>query len=566
MSHSKAIRTSIHEASLANTNSKTTAQNQTGGGSKSATQVPLTRSGGVGKNSANYWLGRIYRPVNGLGAESPHYMMRLKFKGHRVAFGLGTGNKNAAAAKAASIYNDILTLGVEETLAKHRPKAPAKPDRVATIGEWITEAEKVSEASKTTLTAYARALRKIAGDIINNSLLDAAAKKRLGVIGHELASDKTTEEQKAALRAEAGRIINSAKGKTGRGSEKTRSSKAKAEAEADFRGSKRFGPRSGGAQGFRTIVDEASLGIFTPRAIQDWRIAYVGDDSNPAGQSSRKTSCNSTIRQAMSLFSPRFVYLLCHEDNGIGLHLPDPQPFYVHPTLRNSKRGSKHPLFYEEAATEYRSRIDPRDLLQKAEAQLGEKDTPAFLAMLLAIAAGLRRHEIDSLRWGQIDFRKGEVRVERTATANLKTQKSQADIPVDPQTIALLRGFFAKVQDTDAYVIEGDGATDKKKWGQHYRADAAFARLIAWLRANGVKARKPIHELRKELGALITSRHGIYAAKRVLRHSSVTTTARYYADTKELPVVEVGSWLNNVIELPKTEAEQAGEKGKRALR
>jgi integrase len=560
MSKQSPSQSSIHAGSRANATPNKPEQTRTTRNGKGATQVPLTRSGGIGKNSANYWLGRIYKPVNGLGAESPHYMMRLKFKGDRVAFGLGTGNKTAAAAKAAMIYNDLLTLGVEETKAKHRPKTPAKPDRIATIGEWLAEAEKVSEANKTTFTAYARALRKIAGDIVNG-LLDAAAKERLGRIGHEIVGEKTTEEQKASLRAEAGDIINSGKGNAGRTTAKKRS-----KAKADFRSSERFGPRSGGAQGFRAIVDEASLGIFTPRAIQDWRIAYVGDDSNPAAQSSRKTSCNSTIRQAMSLFSARFVYLLCHEDNGIGLHLPDPQPFYVHPTLRNSKRGSKHPLFYEEAATEYRSRIDPRELLQKAEAQLGEKDAPAFLAMLLAIAAGLRRNEIDSLRWGQIDFRKSEVRVERTATANIKTQKSQADIPVDPQTIALLRGFFAKVKDPDAYVIEGDGATDKKKWGQHYRADAAFARLIAWLRASGVKARKPIHELRKELGALITSRHGIYAAKRVLRHASVTTTARYYADTKELPVVDVGSWLNNVIELPKQNDEQAGDDDKRATR
>jgi len=71
-----------------------------------------------------------------------------------------------------------------------------------------------------------------------------------------------------------------------------------------------------------------------------------------------------------------------------------------------------------------------------------------------------------------------------------------------------------------------------------------FERLTIWLRKHGVAARKPLHELRKELGALVTAEHGIYAASRVLRHSNVATTAAHYTDLKTRPVVNVGSWLN----------------------
>jgi hypothetical protein len=38
-----------------------------------------------------------------------------------MAFTLGTGNKDAAARRAAGIYTDLLTLGVEAALAKQRP-------------------------------------------------------------------------------------------------------------------------------------------------------------------------------------------------------------------------------------------------------------------------------------------------------------------------------------------------------------------------------------------------------------------------------------------------------------
>jgi integrase len=553
MSEQKTSKPSIHGVSRATSNPDKPEQPRTMGNSKTSTHRPLKRSGGVGKNSANYWLRRVYRPANGLGVESPHYMMRLRFKGERVAFGLGTGNRDAAAAKAASIYNDLLTLGVEETLAKHRPKAPVTPDRIATIGEWLAEAERVNVASSTTFTGYSRALRKIAGDIVNG-LLDSTARKRLGAIAHDLVGNASAEA-KTALRSEAGRIIESARRNAGNSKAKVNKSKSEAK---DFRGSNRFGPRTGGAQGFRAIVDEASLEVLSPRAIQDWRKAYAGDESNPAKQRSRMTSANSTIRQAMSLFSSRFIYLLSHENNGVCLRLPEPHPFYVHPMLKHSKRGGKHPLFYEEANTQYRSRINPQEILQKAESDLATTDAPAFLGLLLAIAVGLRRHEIDALTWGQIDFRRGLVRVERTATSGIKTNKAEADVPVDQNTIACLRGFFAKVKDTNAYVVEGTGiAGGKKKWGEHYRADAAFARLITWLRANGVNVRKPIQELRREFGSLVATQHGIYASQKVLRHSSVTTTAKYYADIKERPVVEVGAWLNNVIELPKEDKRAA---------
>lgn len=67
-----------------------------------------------------------------------------------------------------------------------------------------------------------------------------------------------------------------------------------------------------------------------------------------------------------------------------------------------------------------------------------------------------------------------------------------------------------------------------KKWGRAYRADGVFDRLYSWLRGKGVTARKPLHELRKELGALLVQQEGIYAAAVVLRHSSVAATEGHY--------------------------------------
>lgn len=83
-----------------------------------------------------------------------------------MAFSLGTGNKEAAALKARNIYGDLLSLGIEGTLAKHRAKKPQKGTEIAAIGEWIVEAQKVFDGKPATFGAYVRCLRSIAADIV----------------------------------------------------------------------------------------------------------------------------------------------------------------------------------------------------------------------------------------------------------------------------------------------------------------------------------------------------------------------------------------------------------------
>ena len=102
---------------------------------KSGTQMANTLTRGVGKNDSRYWRSRIYRPINARGEASPHYSMRLQMRKQRMAFSLGTGNAEAAARKAANVYTDFLTLGIQGALAKYRPQKTA--DSIATVGEWI---------------------------------------------------------------------------------------------------------------------------------------------------------------------------------------------------------------------------------------------------------------------------------------------------------------------------------------------------------------------------------------------------------------------------------------------
>lgn len=336
----------------------------------------------------------------------------------------------------------------------------------------------------------------------------SAAPNRVATIGEWIeaaggvsdASKTTVGQYAVALRLIAGQILSVKKSK------------------------KRFAPgKKGGAAEFRKIIDAASLDILTPQAVQQWRLGYVKRAKNPAEERSRMTSSNSLIKQARSLFGEKIVRFLPN------LQLPEPKPF----------AGCE---FYPRQSSRYFSRIDPKALLQSAHAELSQEDPPVFLAMLLALSAGLRKGEIDSLAWHQVDFDQSLIRVENTATASLKTVDSRGEVPIDPGLISTLRGFRAKA--TGEFVIESPSEeSGPKAWGRMYRAARVFERLYAWLRGKGVSARKPLHELRKELGALVTTEFGIYAASRILRHSDVATTARHYSDVKTRSVISMGEWL-----------------------
>src|SRR4029434_1168348 len=112
-----------------------TEQNGSSLNSKSGKQVENKITRGAGKNDSRYWRSRIFRPVNARGEASPHYSMRLQIHGQRMSFSLGTGNAEAAARKAANVYTDFLTLGVQGALAKYRPQKAA--DSTPTIGERL---------------------------------------------------------------------------------------------------------------------------------------------------------------------------------------------------------------------------------------------------------------------------------------------------------------------------------------------------------------------------------------------------------------------------------------------
>ena len=138
MSTEEACKASIYQDSSADGKENTSAQAATGMNQKSGKQLANTIRATAGKNDSRYWLPRVFRPVNARGEASPHYSMKVQFRGRRMAFTLHTGNKDAAAKRAAAIYGELVAHGIEATLAKHRAQRPEGED-VATIGEYLPQ-------------------------------------------------------------------------------------------------------------------------------------------------------------------------------------------------------------------------------------------------------------------------------------------------------------------------------------------------------------------------------------------------------------------------------------------
>jgi len=261
---------------------------------------------------------------------------------------------------------------------------------------------------------------------------------------------------------------------------------------------------------------------------------------NPVTQRRARITCNSLMRQAKSLFAadlPRHV----------AMHKPDKLPF-------------DGVAFYQRESMRYHSTVDIEHLIGDAMRELAQKPEQLKI-FLLATMAGLRRNEIDKLQWQAFRWTEGVIRIEATEYFEPKTTESAGDVPIDEELVALFRGWRAKA--AGEFVIEAEGEPLAGTSYTHYRAHRHFDALTAWLRAKGVSAVKPLHELRKECGSQICAKHGIHAASRLLRHTNISLTAAHYTDQTRRVTFGMGNLLAmpaNVTPMPKPQMPTTAKK------
>lgn len=273
----------------------------------------------------------------------------------------------------------------------------------------------------------------------------------------------------------------------------------------------RFHPKS---HEWRRVSDQIPLGKLTPAAVNAWMdktMAAAGVKQCDRDRQAR--TINSFIRSARALFSRKILKRLKEME----VKLPKPLPF-------------EGVTLESQGSTKYESTIDAKQLLKNARTELQANDAEAWKIVLLALGAGLRRAEIDSLQWGQVDFKKSLVRVESHGNFEVKTPDSESSVYVDQGLLDELKKFYTE-GDT-GFVVAPKMKPAATMAKQYYRCELVFKKVTTWLRTQGVIANKPLHTLRKEFGSIICASADIHAASSQLRHSNLSTTAAYYVDKR----------------------------------
>lgn len=304
---------------------------------------------------------------------------------------------------------------------------------------------------------------------------------------------------------------------------------------------------NGGHRAWLEKVRAVRLDKLTPEKVNEWKVRELkAASTNPLRLKRAQVTVRSILLSSKALFTAEIRKHLT-------LRLPSPSPFegVALPALGKSR---------------YKSEINPALLLQQAKRELADGDRgndqprnprpELFKIVLLALGAGLRRDEIDTLEWKQIQWHRNAITIETTQHSSTKSAESEADVDVDPGLLDILKTYLPKPGHGSPFVIQSPiQPRPEATTYHHYRCDRLFKQLVSWLRSKGITARNALHALRKEFGSQICAQAGIFAASVALRHSSINLTREYYIDKKQLAVFQVSKLLN-------TETETADQEGR----
>lgn len=274
--------------------------------------------------------------------------------------------------------------------------------------------------------------------------------------------------------------------------------------------------RGSGSAEWRKKVDAVEMASLTPSDVLEWKNQRLRQaEADPLAKRRAIVTVNSLIRNAKALFGKKVLPFV-----ELSLKMPHPLPF-------DGVSLEKAP------SMRYVSKIDPYALLASAKEELAEEEPESYKVLVLALVCGLRRSEIDNLLWRAFDFPNSALRVETSEFHELKSEDSAGVIDLDADTLALFRAFRTR-KPKSLFVIESKRPPSNKMKSRGYRCNEVFSRVISWLKAQGVEETKPLHTLRKEIGSIIASEHGIFEASRYLRHSDIRITSAIYADKKKV--------------------------------
>ena len=177
------------------------------------------------------------------------------------------------------------------------------------------------------------------------------------------------------------------------------------------------------------------------------------------------------------------------------------------------------------------------EAVQDIIANLDRLEGNDLLLLSLLIYTGMRRSEVLGLRWENIDFQRGLIRVDRAVTFKgnqpvigpTKSEAGERYIPLEAQLMAIL----APMRQLSGYVIGKDAPitemTYKRMWG----------RIGRKLDLHGATA----HVFRHTYITMAVSHVDIKTLQSIAGHADVNTTMNRYAHGREDKIIAAGQAL-----------------------
>lgn len=266
-------------------------------------------------------------------------------------------------------------------------------------------------------------------------------------------------------------------------------------------------------------INAVRISALTPAAVTATMESYLkARGGNAENQLAAKHTINSLVRNSRSLFSRKKIV------PRLKIGVPEILPFDG-VRLLNEKMGEFR----------FQRLVDVNALIVSAHEELAHTNPQLFTIFLLAIGAGLRRGEIDRLRWRELVQISQQVEVIKSDVFDPKSYTSLRKVKLPPQFYEIVLRFRGDAS-LDAFVIPSPRPVMPNIRSRKYRCDPEMKALNVWLESKGVRPRdrKKIQALRKMFGDAICSHFGIYKAAAALGHQKVSTTERYYAAPPEV--------------------------------
>jgi integrase len=256
---------------------------------------------------------------------------------------------------------------------------------------------------------------------------------------------------------------------------------------------------------------------------------WFKDTPNPTTSNKRTFSAN--VRAAKSIF--KTSALAYYKTRNIPLENPFKGMELVTPTIQQYVPISKE--VRESIWKDCQTELNPHDAM----------------IVLLALGAGMRRTEIESMKMNWLTVQKESVTITIKEDGEFRPKVNETgvvSIPVQLYELLLkLRG-----ENESEFVVPADSRLSARG-----RIQKRMRAINSWLKSKGITESKALHALRKEYGSFIAKTQSILAASKSLRNT-VAVCGIYYAGIADVDLVDIQESFNDKKDPFQAVADQLG--------